>query len=168
MQCPFCNALDTRVIDSRLAEEGDAIRRRRECTSCDARFTTYERAELRLPQIVKSDGRREDFNEAKLRAGLSRALEKRPVDVEQIEALVVKLRRNLMTTGKREVASRQLGEWVMEALKEVDQIAYVRFASVYRSFQDLEAFSQELSKLQNAPRAEVKRKQLTLIPADNK
>lgn len=137
------------MIDSRLADEGDAVRRRRECLACRERFTTFEHAELRLPQIIKSDGRREPFSEAKLRAGLQRALEKRPVDAAQIDTIVAFVRRSLMGSGEREVASRQIGEWIMGQLRELDKVAYVRFASVYRSFQDLNAFREEVERLED-------------------
>ena len=166
MRCPFCSADETRVIDSRLTEEGDSVRRRRECEVCSERFTTFERAELRLPQIIKSDGRRESFNEAKLRAGLSRALEKRPVDAEAVEAMVGRMRHKLIASGEREIRSRQLGEWVMEELKEIDPVAYVRFASVYRSFEDVDAFREEVQRLQAEPSSESRRKQLRLLPED--
>lgn len=140
------------------------MRRRRECNGCSARFTTYERAELRLPQIIKSDGRREPFNEDKLRSGMSRALEKRPVDTEAVEAVVGRVRHRLFASGEREMRSRTIGEWVMEELKELDPVAYVRFASVYRSFEDLNAFSEEVERLQNEPSPEARRRQLKLIP----
>ncbi|MHB1565319.1 MAG: transcriptional regulator NrdR [Acidiferrobacter sp.] len=148
MRCPFCFADDTRVIDSRLADDGDAVRRRRECVSCEERFTTFEHAELRLPQIIKSDGRREPFNEDKLRAGLQRALEKRPVDAGQVDGVVAFVRRALLASGEREIISRQIGEWVMEQLRGLDKVAYVRFASVYRSFQDLNAFREAMERLE--------------------
>jgi transcriptional repressor NrdR len=164
MRCPFCLADETSVVDSRLTEDGDCVRRRRECEVCHERFTTFERAELRLPQIIKSDGRREPFVEDKLRGGLLRALEKRPVDSSRVEALIAHVRHKLMASGEREVASRQIGEWVMEELKDVDPVAYVRFASVYRSFEDLNAFSETVERLQNEPPPENKRKQLSLIP----
>lgn len=164
MRCPFCSADETRVVDSRLAEDGDSVRRRRECEVCGSRFTTFERAELRLPQVIKSDARREAFNESKLRTGLSRALEKRPVEAETVEAMIARLRHRLITSGEQEVASRTIGQWVMEELKEIDPVAYVRFASVYRSFEDLEAFRDEVQRLQNEPSAESRRKQLSLIP----
>ena len=149
MRCPFCFAEDTRVIDSRLADEGDAVRRRRECLACHERFTTFEHAELRLPKIIKSDGRREPFAEAKLRAGLQRALQKRPVDAAQVDAVVAFVRRSLMASGEREILSRQIGEWVMEQLRGLDKVAYVRFASVYHSFQDLNAFREEMERLED-------------------
>ncbi len=164
MHCPFCSDAETKVVDSRLSEDGDSIRRRRECLSCGERFTTYERAELRMPQIVKSDDRREPFNEEKLQAGIWRALEKRPVEADAVELALGQIRHKLLASGVREIPSRQLGEWVMEALKELDQVAYVRFASVYRSFQDLEAFNEEVQRLRNEPDPETRRKQLKLIP----
>ncbi|MBW8053702.1 MAG: transcriptional regulator NrdR [Acidiferrobacterales bacterium] len=164
MRCPFCSAEDTRVVDSRLADEGDSVRRRRECNSCHERFTTYERAELRLPKIIKSDGRREPFREEKLRSGMSRALEKRPVESEAVEHVIGRIRHKLLASGEREVSSRVVGEWMMEELKELDAVAYVRFASVYRSFEDLNAFSEEVERLQNEPSPEVRRRQLKLLP----
>ncbi|MFL6623450.1 MAG: transcriptional regulator NrdR [Sulfurifustaceae bacterium] len=166
MRCPFCSADETRVIDSRLTEEGDAVRRRRECEVCRERFTTFERAELRLPQVIKSDGRREPFVEAKLRAGLSRALEKRPVTAEAVEAMVGRVRHKLIACGEREIPSRRIGEWVMEELKEIDPVAYVRFASVYRSFEDVDAFREEVQRLQAEPSSESRRKQLRLLPEE--
>lgn len=164
MRCPFCSADETRVVDSRLSDEGDSVRRRRECEVCGERFTTFERAELRLPQIIKSDGRREPFNEKKLQNGLSRALEKRPVDTDAIDKIIGRIRHKLMASGEGEVPSRRIGEWIMEELKDLDPVAYVRFASVYRSFQDLNAFREEVLRLQNEPSAETRRKQLSLIP----
>ena len=140
------------------------MRRRRECEVCGERFTTFERAELRLPQVIKSDGRREPFNEKKLHNGLSRALEKRPVDTDAIEKIIGRVRHKLMASGEGEIPSRRIGEWIMEELKELDPVAYVRFASVYRSFQDLNAFRDEVQRLQNEPSAESRRKQLSLIP----
>ncbi len=164
MYCPFCSAVDTRVVDSRLADEGDSVRRRRECSVCGERFTTYERAELRLPQIIKSDGRREPFREDKLRAGMSRALEKRPVDAEAVEHVIGRIRHQLLASGEREIGSRTIGEWVMQELKDLDSVAYVRFASVYHSFEDLEAFNEEVQRLQKEPSPETRRRQLKLIP----
>jgi len=166
MRCPFCGAQDTKVVDSRLAGEGDQVRRRRECLSCGERFTTYELAELRMPRVVKSDGAREDFSEEKLRVGFLRALEKRPVDTEQIEAAIDRVKRELITLGEREVASRTIGEWVMNELRDLDQVAYVRFASVYRSFQDVNAFREEIERLEQAPNPELKKHQLPLLPGE--
>ncbi len=164
MRCPFCSADETRVVDSRLSEDGDSVRRRRECEVCSERFTTFERAELRLPAVIKSDGRREAFNEQKLRSGLSRALEKRPVDAEAIEKLLGSIRHKLIASGESELSSRAIGEWVMQGLKDLDPVAYVRFASVYRSFQDINAFHDEVQRLRNEPTAETRRNQLPLIP----
>lgn len=163
MRCPFCGEPDTKVIDSRLANEGDSVRRRRECVTCGERFTTFETAELVMPRIVKSDGTRAPFDEEKLRSGIMRALEKRPVQMEAIEAAINRIKHNLRATGDREVASRQLGEWVMDELRELDEVAYVRFASVYRSFQDVNAFREEIERMQNEPSAAVKKNQLSLL-----
>lgn len=147
MHCPFCGADDTKVIDSRLVSDGNQVRRRRECLSCHERFTTYEVAELLMPRIIKNDGTREPFDEAKLRAGLQRALEKRPVSIEDVEAAVSRIRHNLQAMGEREIPSRVVGEKVMDELRQLDQVAYVRFASVYRSFQDVEEFRREIDSL---------------------
>ena len=151
MRCPFCSFDDTKVIDSRLVSEGAQVRRRRECLSCSERFTTYESAELLMPKLIKSDGVREPFNEEKLRQGMQKALEKRPVSVEAIETELTKIKHRLQATGEREINSREVGELVMEALKELDHVAYVRFASVYRSFQDLDEFRQEIDRLSKEP-----------------
>ncbi|WP_339896775.1 transcriptional regulator NrdR [uncultured Gilvimarinus sp.] len=148
MHCPFCGADETKVIDSRLVAEGDQVRRRRECLTCHERFTTYEVAELVMPRIIKQDGTREPFDEAKLRAGLQRALEKRPVSVESIESSINNIKHFLQATGEREVGSRRLGEKVMDELQGLDEVAYVRFASVYRSFKDLHEFRQEIDRLE--------------------
>tara|TARA_B110000967_G_C18857721_1_gene548184 strand:+ start:691 stop:1164 length:474 start_codon:yes stop_codon:yes gene_type:complete len=147
MYCPFCNADDTKVVDSRLVADGGQVRRRRECAACSERFTTYEMAELVMPRVIKTDGTREVFDEEKLRAGLQRALEKRPVSIEQIEVALTQIRHFLQVTGEREVSSRIIGEEVMAKLRELDEVAYVRFASVYRSFQDLSEFQDELNRL---------------------
>ncbi len=149
MRCPFCNAPETKVIDSRLANEGDSVRRRRECLTCSERFTTFETAELVMPRIIKSDGSRVPFDEQKLLQGMSKALEKRPVSMETIEQAVNHIKYNLRATGDREVPAERLGEWVMDELKMLDQVAYVRFASVYRSFQDLDEFRQEIERLES-------------------
>ncbi|MCX2979012.1 transcriptional regulator NrdR [Candidatus Marimicrobium litorale] len=154
MHCPFCQAEDTRVIDSRLVAEGDQVRRRRECLDCSERYTTYETAELVLPRVIKQNGNREPFDEAKMRAGFQRALEKRPVSVEDIEAVINHIKHALRATGEREVASIQVGELVMESLKQLDQVAYVRFASVYRSFQDIAEFRDEIERLEAEPGSE--------------
>ncbi len=148
MRCPFCQNEETRVIDSRLTEDRDAVRRRRACEACGDRFSTIEEANLKLPFIVKSNGNRENYDESKLARGLERALEKRPVDSREIENILHRIKRSLLTCGERELPSLALGEMVMDELREIDQVAYVRFASVYRSFQDVDAFSQEIKRLQ--------------------
>lgn len=161
MYCPFCNADDTKVIDSRLIRDGNQTRRRRECPDCKERFTTYETAELSLPRIIKRDGRRIPFSEEKLRAGILRALEKRPVSTEPIETAIARILRKVMTSGEREIPSSQVGEWVMEELHQLDQVAYVRFASVYRCFQDIDEFRDEISRLRrHAKRIESKSKSI--------
>lgn len=149
MRCPFCGAEDSKVIDSRLSSEGDAIRRRRSCQECNERFTTYETAELSLPRLIKRDATREAFDENKLRAGIMHALEKRPVSTDAIDNAVKTITRRLSATGEREVQSRLVGDWVMTALRELDEVAYVRFASVYRSFQDVNAFREEIERMEN-------------------
>lgn len=149
MHCPFCNAEDTKVIDSRLVSDGQQVRRRRECPICGERVTTFETAELALPRIIKRDGRRIPFDENKLRAGMQRALEKLPVSSENFEEAIQHLLRRLRSVGEREINSQLLGEWVMEELRALDEVAYVRFASVYRSFQDVKAFNEEIRRLQN-------------------
>lgn len=164
MQCPFCEERDTRVVDSRLADDGAQVRRRRACTGCGERFTTYETAELAAPRIVKNDGTRVPFDERKLRAGMLRALEKRPVPSDAIEAAIGHLRRRLMRAGEREIASSAVGELVMEVLRDLDRVAYVRFASVYRSFEDVSEFREEIERLENEPTPEARRSQLRLIP----
>ncbi len=147
MHCPFCGAQDTKVIDSRLIDEGSQVRRRRECLACGERMTTFETAELSMPRIIKRDGERCTFLVEKLKAGMLRALEKRPVETAQIDAALNRILRTLRSSGEREVSSQRIGELVMEELRAMDQIAYVRFASVYRSFQDIDAFHEEIQKL---------------------
>ena len=147
MYCPFCAATDTKVIDSRLVSDGHQVRRRRECLDCKERFTTFESAELVMPRIIKRDGSREPFNEDKLRNGLLRALEKRPVSIENIELAINKLKSQLRATGEREIASEILGNIIMDVLKTLDKVAYVRFASVYRSFEDIREFGEEIARL---------------------
>jgi len=147
MHCPFCGAVDTRVIDSRLVSEGNNVRRRRECITCEERFTTYESAELVMPRIIKQDGIREPFNEDKLLAGLTKALEKRPVSIEKVEEAINRIKTILRATGEREIPSREVGEKVMKELRDLDEVAFVRFASVYRSFKDLNEFRQEIDRL---------------------
>jgi transcriptional repressor NrdR len=148
MRCPFCTAKDTRVIDSRLANEGNQVRRRRECLSCKERFTTYEVADLALPRIIKRDGKREAFIESKLRSGMMRALEKRPVSSEPIEDAIARIKKELMSLGDREIPVKLLGESVMKELKALDHVAFVRFASVYRSFQDVSEFTDIIAGMQ--------------------
>lgn len=148
MHCPFCQHEDTRVIDSRLTDDGASVRRRRECEQCGERFNTFETAELKLPTIVKSGERREVFDERKLRVSFERALQKRPVASEDVDASVRAITNDLRRSGEREVPSRQLGELVMRELKNLDQVAYVRFASVYRKFEDVQAFREEIEKLE--------------------
>jgi transcriptional repressor NrdR len=147
MKCPFCGSVDNKVIDSRLSQGDEVTRRRRECERCTRRFTTYERIELVLPMVVKKDGRREPFDRLKVDAGLRRACEKRPVASEQIERLVDQIERDCVESGDKEVNATTIGENVMRGLKELDQVAYVRFASVYRSFKDIHEFMAELSVL---------------------
>ncbi|NQZ82082.1 MAG: transcriptional regulator NrdR [Colwellia sp.] len=147
MYCPFCRAVDTKVIDSRLVSDGHQVRRRRECLACHERYTTFESAELVMPKLIKRDGSREPFNEDKMRNGLMRALEKRPVSVEQVELSINKVKSQLRATGEREIASEMLGNFIMEQLKELDKVAYVRFASVYRSFEDIREFGEEIARL---------------------
>ncbi len=147
MNCPFCGAIDTKVIDSRLAMDGEQVRRRRECHACAQRFTTYEVVEVALPRVIKRDGNRERFDETKVRAGMMRALEKRPVSSDLVEDALTRIKHKIMSEGVRELAASQVGEWVMQELKNLDQVAYVRYASVYRSFQDVQAFQTEILRL---------------------
>ncbi len=147
MRCPFCNFDDTKVIDSRLVAEGSQVRRRRECLSCAERFTTFESAELLMPRVIKTNASREPFDEDKLRRGIARAVQKRPVSVEDIDTTITQIKHQLQSTGEREIDSRVIGEMVMNALKKLDHVAYVRFASVYRSFQDLAEFRAEIDRL---------------------
>jgi len=156
VRCPFCRDLENRVVDSRLGKDGDAIRRRRHCERCGRRFTTYERVEEALPMVVKKDGRREPFERAKIVNGIKRACEKRPVSVDTIEALTDSIERQLQESGEREVTSRAIGEAVMREMHDVDGVAYVRFASVYRSFRDVHEFMHELEELIAQRRTAVK------------
>ena len=176
MYCPFCGHVETKVTDSRLAGAGRQIRRRRECLACGERFTTFETAELLMPMVVKDDRRREPFDEAKLRAGMERALEKRPVAREALDEAVSRIAHRVRTLGEREISSGAIGELVMEELRQLDEVAYVRFASVYRHFEDVEAFHDEILKLRHRregrPRAHrpaagsaTDRGQLPLLPA---
>ena len=147
MKCPFCGAIDTQVIDSRVSEEGDSIRRRRRCAGCSKRFTTYETAELRMPQVVKQNGIREEFKREKLRTSFVRALHKRPVPTEYVDAAIQHIEQELLGLGEREVPARRVGEMVMAALYKLDKVAYIRFASVYRSFQDVEDFREVIQDI---------------------
>ena len=164
MQCPFCGEADTRVTDSRIVTSGDQVRRRRECTQCGERFTTYEKAELTLPRVIKQDGTRVPFDESKLRTGILRALEKRPATADEIESVISEIKRRLIASGDREVRSRYIGEQVMEGLRQLDQVAYVRFASVYRSFQDVNAFREEIERMERELSPELRRDQIPLLP----
>jgi len=148
MKCPFCGSDDTQVIDSRVSDAGDSIRRRRKCAACQKRFTTYETVELRLPQVVKSNGNRADFDTNRLRVGFARALHKRPVPTEFVDAAIDRIVQRVLSQGEREIASRQLGEMVMEELYRLDKVAYIRFASVYRSFQDVSDFRDALKEVE--------------------
>lgn len=163
MQCPFCKAPDTRVIDSRLAEDGTQVRRRRVCERCAGRFTTFERAQLSMPNVIKRNGDPEPFDETKLRRGIEHAMYKRPVTPERIDHAIANVMRKMRESGEREIASRQVGEWVMEELRELDHVGYVRFASIYRAFSDVNAFRDEIERLERLPSAELLRSQLRLI-----
>ena len=167
MYCPFCGHEETKVNDSRLAAEGRQIRRRRECLACGERFTTFETAELVMPLVVKSHGSREPFDEQKLRSGLFKALQKRPVEQERVESSVTRIMQRLRGLGEREVRSRQIGEFVMDELRHLDEVAYVRFASVYRSFQDVEAFRSEVEKLRSNRKREPLAGQLSLLSGED-
>lgn len=149
MHCPFCNEVDTKVMDSRLAADGAQVRRRRQCTSCEERFTTFEIYEVVMPRIMKSSGSVEPYNQTKLRRSISLPLQKRPVSVDEIEAMISRIEQAVRKMGEREISSKKLGEIVMSELKALDAVAYVRFASIYRDFQDLEQFQAELASIQN-------------------
>lgn len=166
MRCPFCRSVDTKVVDSRLASEGDQVRRRRECLSCEERFTTYEWAERNLPRVVKRDGRREPFSEDKLRNGITLACEKRPIATEVIDATINRISHKALGIGEREIPSNIIGEWTMQELRAIDQVAYVRFASVYRSFEDVQAFKDIIDRVENDLTPEMIKSQLSLISDD--
>ena len=168
MHCPFCSYTETKVIDSRLTAEGRQVRRRRECLNCGERYSTFETAELVMPRLIKRDRAREPFDEKKLRNGMVRALERRPVSSEDIEGSISKIIHHLQTMGEREVPSRLVGECVMAELRELDEVAYVRFASVYRSFQDVTEFQDEILRLREMTDADSKRDQLSLLPEHKK
>jgi transcriptional repressor NrdR len=166
MHCPFCAHIDTKVIDSRLAGEGRQVRRRRECLACAERFTTFESPELVMPHVIKRDDRREPFDEAKLRHGIESALSKRPVSSEQIEKALDHITHCLQTLGEREVDSRYVGDLVMDQLRRLDEVGYVRFASIYRSFQDVTEFQEEIQRMQSQP-GPANREQMSLLPDDD-
>lgn len=169
MHCPFCSHVETKVTDSRLAADGSQIRRRRECLKCGERFTTFETAELVMPRIIKSDGIREPFDQHKLKQGMLKALEKRPISSEAIDEAVSRIEHKLRVLGEREVHARAIGEFVMDELRHLDEVAYVRFASVYRSFQDVEAFREEIERLRHHRRRRDSKRaddQLTLLPGE--
>jgi transcriptional repressor NrdR len=168
MHCPFCAHEETKVIDSRLAGDGRQVRRRRECSDCGERFTTFESPELVMPRLIKRDNTREPFDEVKLRNGIQRALEKRPVSSETIEEIMSRIIHRLQTVGEQEVPAKIVGEMVMEALQSVDEVAYVRFASVYRSFQDVTEFQEEILRLQEMTGDGTRRNQMSLLPDDKK
>mgnify|MGYP003323257632 FL=1 len=163
MYCPFCGHQETKVVDSRLAGDGYQTRRRRECTECNERFTTFESAELVLPKLIKRDESREPFNESKLRSGILVATEKRPISIETIEELISRIIRKVQKLGEREIQSRTLGEIVMLELREIDEIAFVRYASVYRRFQDIEEFEKEIESLRDTPSAADSRSQISIF-----
>lgn len=167
MHCPFCAHSDTRVIDSRLAGEGRQVRRRRECVECGERFTTFESPELVMPRVIKRDDRREPFDHEKLRSGIVSALQKRPVASEDIERLIERVTHRLQTFGEREVPSAFIGDIVIEALRQLDEIGYVRFASIYRSFQDVTEFQDEIQRLRSLSRAQSDREQMSLLPDED-
>jgi transcriptional repressor NrdR len=148
MKCPFCKSGDTQVIDSRVSDDGDSIRRRRRCADCSKRFTTYETVELRMPQVVKQDGSRTEFDLEKLRTGFMRALHKRPVPTSLVDEAVATITQNVLSLGEREIASRRIGEMVMRELHKLDQVAYIRFASVYKSFEDIDDFQDAIKEAQ--------------------
>jgi transcriptional repressor NrdR len=164
MYCPFCSHEETKVIDSRLAADGRQIRRRRQCLDCNERFTTFETAELVMPRLIKTDRSRQPFDENKLRNSMIRALEKRPVAADEFEQAIGRLVHRLRTMGEREVPSRLVGELVMEELRSLDEVAYVRFASVYRSFQDVTEFQDEIKRLQEISSSAASREQMSLLP----
>jgi transcriptional repressor NrdR len=166
MWCPFCNHTDTRVVDSRLTSDGFQIRRRRECAECGARFNTYETPALKAPNVIKSDGTREAFDEDKLRRGMIKALEKRPVETQEVERAIRKLVRQVRTLEESEISSQQIGDWVAGELSRLDQVAYVRFASVYRRFEDVQAFREEIERLESLNPGALDRRQIPLLDTD--
>ncbi len=163
MKCPFCGTPDTRVVDSRLAQESTQVRRRRECNSCEARFTTYESPLLNMPMVIKSDGSRDAFDEVRLRSGMMRALEKRPVSAELVEDAISRIKKQLLGIEAREISTRKIGDMVMHELQRLDHVAYIRFASVYLSFEDIQAFEEVIQTLAAEPTPEMQRRQVPLI-----
>ena len=163
MWCPFCNHTETRVVDSRLASDGFQIRRRRECANCGARFNTYESPALRAPNVIKSDGSREVFSEDKLRTGMQKALEKRPVETQEVERAIRSLLRKIRTLEEAEIPSKSIGDWVANELARLDQVAYVRFASVYRRFEDVQAFREEIERLEREHPGTLDTRQISLL-----
>ena len=168
MKCPFSGTPDTRVVDSRLANESTQVRRRRECVSCESRFTTYEAPMLNMPMVIKNDGSRDTFDERRVRNGIMRALEKRPVSAEQIEDAMSRIKRQLSVLDEREVASRQIGDLVMRELLSMDHVAYIRFASVYLSFEDIKSFEELIKRLESEPTPEMQLRQVPLIEDQDK
>lgn len=158
MKCPFCKGPDTQVVDTRENEDGDSIRRRRRCLSCDKRFTTYEIVELRMPQVVKQNGMRSEFDEGKLRTSFNRALHKRPVPTELVDEAIDQVIQRIFSLGEREIGSRQIGEMVMKELLKLDKVAYIRFASVYKSFQDVDDFTEAVEAVSKSPARRTRRK----------
>ncbi len=167
MKCPFCGTPDTRVVDSRLAQESIQVRRRRECVSCEIRFTTYESPILNMPTVIKNDGSRDAFDELRLRSGMLRALEKRPVSAEQIEDAISHIKKQLVSIESREISSRKIGDMVMRELQRLDHVAYIRFASVYLSFEDIQAFEEVIKTLESEPTPEMQRRQVPLIDEES-
>lgn len=167
MKCPFCGTPDTRVVDSRLANETNQVRRRRECVSCEARFTTYESPMLNMPMVIKNDGSRDTFDEQRVRNGMMRALEKRPVSAQQIEDAMSHIKRQLVVLDAREIPSRKVGELVMRELQSLDHVAYIRFASVYLSFEDIASFEEVIKRLESEPTPEMQRRQVPLIDQED-
>jgi transcriptional repressor NrdR len=166
MKCPFCGADDTQVVDSRVSEEGDRIRRRRRCAACDKRFTTYETVELRLPQVVKASGIREEYDEDKLRTGFLRALHKRPVPTEYVDGAVERITQKMLSLGEREIPSRRIGELVMRELYRMDKVAYIRFSSVYKDFQDAEDFRDALKEVSKPGARRTTRKPVKIVKSE--
>ncbi|HPQ95813.1 MAG: transcriptional regulator NrdR [Thiothrix sp.] len=164
MLCPFCGSEDTRVVDSRLASEGEQVRRRRRCSACGERFTTYEIAELTMPRVIKSNAMRESFNDDKLRAGVMRALEKRPVSLDQVEAMISRIHKSLLVSGEREVPTSRIGRLVLAELRNLDEVAYIRFASVYQRFNDMAEFRTMIEQLEKDPSPEARQRQMGLLP----